>query len=601
MAATVHSLFVPAAPQARPPAAVTAHDALNIELRKGCVEILDDLARQMLDSADDALFKMSETAGSDTERRQFFDTMRVLRLERAGFSEHFSRAISATFDAPVLAATSGVDQPELSIQPTEELEERIAVGNLAARIEGQFGAALLDLRRRLDAARESGAAIPDAALTPAGICTAFGSAMAALRAEFDIKLIVYKLFERVLCRDFERLLRHGVETLEQHGYGLGTAIPASRSATPRQVAAPSPSPQITHTPQPAFEAAPMAAAMPDSTRHLFNLLLARLSANAPVVAAPMVQPRQQPLPPAMVELAAMAEELGGNPHAVARFDSVLESALAMTVHGSAAGNSHALKNVIESLRAQLRDQRQLLLRQIRGEVSRELDLRIAARDLPTPLLTLLRSGIGPLMAMRLLNGGRDSTGFRDADSLLDRLLDSLDMPQPVTEQYQRARAALLIDLRRALLSVGMSDARAGLLIDGLIASWAECDARLPEVPEVPAPVLPKPSPTIAATPPSDAALHATSPALLARVLLPETWFRVFDAARNQTRWLKVASYYAAEDLVRFTGIDDSTQLSLRASRLGSDLVDGRSEPISPSPDARAALDALRGNPEVATG
>ena len=77
------------------------------------------------------------------------------------------------------------------------------------------------------------------------------------------------------------------------------------------------------------------------------------------------------------------------------------------------------------------------------------------------------------------------------------------------------------------------------------------------------------------------------------MLLPDTWFRVFDAARNQTRWLKVGSYYPAEDLVRFTGIDDSTQLSLRASRLGHDLVDGRSEPINPSPDTRSALDALR--------
>ena len=594
MGATVHSLFVPAAPEVRTLAAATAHDALRVALRDGCVEILDDLARQMLDSADDALFKMSETAGSDSERRQFFDTMRVLRLERAGFSEHFSRAIGATFDAAAPDAPGGFDLSELSIQPTEELEERIAVGNLAARIDGQFGAALLDLRRRLDAARERGAAIPATALTPAGICTAFGTAMAALRAEFDIKLIVYKLFERVLCRDFERLLRHGVETLEQHGYSLGA--PVSRSAPLRQGSSPSPALQANGGPQPAFEAAPVAAAMPDSTRNLFNLLLARLSTNPQIAAAPMVQQAQQTLPPAMAELVAMAEELGGNQNAVARFDSVLESALAMTVHGSVAGNSNALQNVIESLREQLREQRQLLLRQIRGEVSRELDLRIVARELPPPLLTLLRSGIGPLMAMRLLNGGRDSTGFRDADSLLDRLLDSLDTPHPPTEQDQRARAVLLTDLRRALLSVGMSDARAGLLIDGLIASWAQCDARLPEAP---APVLPKPAPIIAAAPASDAPLHATSPALLARVLLPDTWFRVFDAARNQTRWLKVASYYAAEDLVRFTGIDDSTQLSLRASRLGSDLVDGRSEPISPSPDARAALDLLRAAPALA--
>lgn len=607
MAATVHSLFVPAAPEASP-AAASAHDELRRALRDGSVEILDDLARQMLDSADDALFKMSETAASDVERRQFIDTMRVLRLDRAGFSVSFSRAITATFEPSTAGPATGFDASELSIQPTEELEERIAVANLATRIEGQFGAALLDLRRRLDAARARGARIPEPALTPASLCTAFGSAMSALRAGFEIKLIVYKLFERVLCRDFERLLQHAITTLERHGFDAATGAPMSRPAAPRHGhSAQTPS---AGSAAPSWsDALPQAATLPDSTRNLFNLLLARLSASPPV-AAVQGAPASRALPQAMAELVGMASDVGDDRQAAARFDALLESALAMTLHGGQTPRQDdGLQRVVDYLREQLREQRQVLLRQIRGEVGRELDLRIVARELPPTLLTLLRSGIGPLMAMRLLNGGRDSAGFREADTLLDRVLDSLDIPRPPREQDQQARTALLADLRRALISVGMSEARAGLLIDGLIASWAQYDALPPTTPS-PAPMpaaaavaspVPAPVPATPPAPAAEAALHPTSPALLARVLLPDTWFRVFDAARNQTRWLKVASYYAAEDLVRFTGIDDSTQLSLRASRLGSDLVEGRSEPINPSPDTRAALDALRGGPDTATG
>lgn len=597
MAATVHSLFVPAAP-----AGAAADDALRRALCSGCVEILDDLARQMLDSADDALFKMSETAASDLERRQFIDTMRVLRLDRAGFSERFSEAIAASFEASAPPPAAGAETLELRIQPTEELEERIAIGNLAARIDGQFGAALQDLRRRVDAARADGARIPEAALTATGICNAFASAMTALRAGFEIKLIVYKLFERVLCRDFERLLRQALETLERHGYTArvpAASVPrhagwgasgASQPATAMSAALPGTAAAgDTALPWPAAEA------LPDSTRALIGALLARLSAGAPpaVVATTAVHATGRSLPPVVAELIAMAGEFDGDRQAIGRLDSLLASVLA-----SAGGGGDALHERVASLRAQLREQRRLLLRQVRGEVARELELRIVARELPPPLLSLLRSGIGPLLALRLLHGGRDSDGFRDADRLLDRVLDSLDIARPPREQDQQARAALLVELRTALVGVGMSVARAGLLIDGLLASWARYDA-LP--PTAPAPAA-APAPAMETAPASerDGALHPAAPALLARVLLPDTWFRVFDAARNQTRWLKVGSYYPAEDLVRFTGIDDSTQLSLRASRLGHDLVDGRSEPVNPSPDSRAALDALRGSAGGAT-
>ncbi|MCX7072857.1 MAG: DUF1631 family protein [Gammaproteobacteria bacterium] len=574
MAATVHPLFVPAAPDTAAASAGAAD--LCRALSSGCVAVLDDLARQMLDSADDALFRMSETATSDVERRQFIDTMRVLRLDRAGFSSAFSQAVAAGFFTATTGAATGDEPDELRLQPTEELEERIAVGNLAARLEGQFGPALQALRSRLDAARADGIRIPDTALTPAGIGAAFATAMAALRAGFEIRLIVCKLFERVLCRDFQQLIAQAMDTLDRHGYRAGiVATPPGRGgALPVMPGVPG---------VPAAATWPAMPVLPVSSQTRINALLAQLAAGVLPPAGDAALPAAQaPLPALLAELLASTEAARFDPQRANHLDGLLEAALAGR---SADAGTAALQQVIAALRSELREQRRLLLRQVRNEVARELEQRIAGRALPAPLLVLLRSGIGPLLALRLLHDGRDSDRFRAADGLLDRVFDSLSAPHPPGEQDQQRRRALLAELREALLGTGMSAARAGQLIDGLPASWAQCDA--------PPAAAARSASAPTTAPDSPPNLPAPAPALLVRVLIPDTWFRVFDGDRQQTRWLKLASHYPAEDLVRFIGIDDHTQLSLRASRLAADLLDGRSEPVNPSPDSLAALEALR--------
>jgi hypothetical protein len=81
--------------------------------------------------------------------------------------------------------------------------------------------------------------------------------------------------------------------------------------------------------------------------------------------------------------------------------------------------------------------------------------------------------------------------------------------------------------------------------------------------------------------------------LLSRILAPESWFRVYDPDRNITRWLKLASFYANQDSVTFSGFDEGIKLTLRATRFAEDLADGRSEPINPDNRAREALEQLR--------
>ncbi|MDE0854397.1 MAG: hypothetical protein OSA97_08235 [Nevskia sp.] len=81
--------------------------------------------------------------------------------------------------------------------------------------------------------------------------------------------------------------------------------------------------------------------------------------------------------------------------------------------------------------------------------------------------------------------------------------------------------------------------------------------------------------------------------LLQRVLSPESWFRVYDAEHNQTRWLKLNSFYPEQDSVTFTGFDESLKLSIRAHRFAEHLASGQSEPINPDDEAKSALELLR--------
>ena len=713
MAATIHTLFGPPSTEPAVPSPLPV-PGLREELRDGALAMLNDLARQMLDSADDALFEMCERSTSDAERRRYLDTMRVLRLNRSPFAKEFSRQLALGFDPADASGTpdgTATDFDSLSIQPTEELEERIAVINLATKAESLFKQSIYELEGRLSRAQCKAANIPVKALNPSQICDSFAKAAVLLETDFQVKLVVYKLFDRVISRDLDRVYQFAFATLARHGIdgrraaaagsgGGRTPAPAPIATTAdllRQYGLDSLDQARTQYPearqlsdllagmaQPGSGADWQATTQRLSMAHqLFDELLAEPMLAAPTRAS--LQPLRYPLyrsaltDPALfanpahptrkllselIELAVASENGDLSP---TRFRALLDSALAApppAAHDSA-GASLELERFVQQLRDEARNRRTALLSHVRRQVAQELDLRTIGRELPQPVTTLMRSGLGPVMAMRMLNGGRSSPGFRDTEVLLDRVLGSLDLVPPPTEEDLLSRARLVRDLSSAMQDIGMTDTRIAPMVLGLREVWALLDrpkaaprddeaalmpddrpqesARIvpfklvasdaavaarvgdPPLAEILAPIeLPEPTAVAAAetdcalsTPTGDVeavaapavpvapVLDATveqsvsrlpsvnATELLGRILLPESWFRVFDAAQNQTRWLKLASFHAQQGSVTFAGFDEASRLGLRAARLIDDLVSGQSEPINPMPPARDALAQLR--------
>ncbi|MDB5986582.1 MAG: hypothetical protein JWR16_1635 [Nevskia sp.] len=670
MAASIHPLF--------PGSAATGADAaeraaaeqhpLVVALRDATLAVLKESLRQLFDRADDLLFEMGEKASNDAERRRYFDTMRVLRLENSRVTQTFAADFSYGF-APTPVRTAPelgeFDLDRLAIQPTEELEERIAIANMAAKAEGLFKNALWEVERRLQiAAREFGVPVSPRALSPSRICEAFGAAIGELDTEFQIKLVVYKLLDRSVLRDFERVYAIALDLLDRDG------IDATRKSAPRASAARADVAATTSAASGASELLRQFGLDPNhlqktnepTAAELGRLLQTLLtSASTPaaqastqrlsmaaqllqeMLAEPLLPPALRPTienlrypvyrsaltdasffsdaaHPLRTLLADLVESgvnaHAGNADAQTQLRELLRHVASLDVFnpvspagiGASGGLASApgldaaeAEHFMQQLREQTRARREALLMRVRRQIAQELEVQTLGRDVPAQVMKLLRSGIGPLMALRLLRNGHSSTAFQGAQDLLKRVLHSLEFMSPPTSFELQSRDELIVTIATALGGVGMEGPKIETLLQGLQDVYALLDGN--DAGRI-APLTPAEEQLLRSdvdpgdTPVSSVREESPLPSvtvmeLLGRVLTPESWYRVFDADQNQTRWLKLASFYPQQDSILFSGFDETSKLRLRAQRFAADLAQGFSEPINPGAAAREALEQLR--------
>jgi hypothetical protein len=708
MTATVHPLFS-GSPQGRGEqtvAPVPSHP-LVAELREVALSVLDELVRRMFDSADDVLFEMGEKSSTDDERRRYFDTMRVLRLDRGKVGIAFADDLTRGF-APVVAPRHSkfeFDLDSLSIQPTEELEEKIAVTNMAAKAEGLYKNPIWELERHLDfAVRELGVPVSPLALGPGRICDAFGKATGVLDTEFQVKLVIYKLFDRVVINDLGKVYLAALEVLDRHGVSPSRRTQASAPLPEEEAELPPPLPGYPpHTPQggsPSYgqgsgnqpygqqgyaqaqellrrysldQASVQRASNPVGAELAGLLQTLITGASSPAVQAStqrlslagrmfddlMAEPMlPEPLRPAleklrypvyktalsdpsffanqahplrkllsdMVELAVSAqtsESAQTQLRETMRTASALQTGPALVADALNSAQpvpEGEVEGFLNQMREQTRARREALLVRVRRQVAQELEVQTLGRRVPDPVMDLLRGGVGPLMAVRLLKNGRGSGPYQEAQSMMEGVLKSLEFIPPASPEVLETREQLLSKIVTALADIGMTEDKVESLLNGLqevyklldsaeAAPGAAVGAQTERLTEREEHLLmsdidqqarekareERASQAVAPPPAASGAdaASATVMDLLRRLLAPESWFRVYDAEHNQTRWLKLNSFYPDQDSVTFTGFDESLKLSIRAHRFAEHLASGQSEPINPDDSAREALEQLR--------
>jgi hypothetical protein len=202
-------------------------------VRSVALKRINALVGTLFENVDDALFDLAERAGSNAIQTEYFDGMREVRKKRQLverlFQEQATKAFGDFADGKLKPVKSEGGVPTasagLSLVDDVELEESLAVTSMVAKAESRLQRALYQVNQRL-AVIIGGAKVEDAnnPIGPAVLGNAFRAAIREFDVNIQVKLIVYKLFDRYVMAGLEpvydevnvELIRAGVLPQVRH-------------------------------------------------------------------------------------------------------------------------------------------------------------------------------------------------------------------------------------------------------------------------------------------------------------------------------------------------------------------------------------------------
>jgi hypothetical protein len=182
-------------------------DARVQELIAACRRQLHDtlprLMQELFEHLDDELYQLADKSASDVLQTRYFDAMRELRKLREPVEQAFLRQQLDRYDTFwTVPAAGGAQQSaaadgELSLVDEEELEENLAVSGMVSKAENRYHRELFALNMRFaqlkDLADLSDRQNP---VGPFDLAEGFRAAMRQWGGELDMRLVVFKLFDR---------------------------------------------------------------------------------------------------------------------------------------------------------------------------------------------------------------------------------------------------------------------------------------------------------------------------------------------------------------------------------------------------------------------
>lgn len=185
-------------------------------VRQHAKDVLVDLLQKLFDSTDDALFEMADRSQSDADQHLFFDSMRQVRLQRPQVIKGYIRELYSNFDrafapasaAPRLASTDleHAEVDDLQLVDNEELELSVAISGIVSKVSSQYSDHIARLTARLDQVSKTQTLTDrDNPLGPKMLSHAFVVGLGNLEVDIRIKIILLKLFERMVAQRLEPL------------------------------------------------------------------------------------------------------------------------------------------------------------------------------------------------------------------------------------------------------------------------------------------------------------------------------------------------------------------------------------------------------------
>lgn len=196
-----------------------------VHLRDASGQSLKTVLGNFFDRADDALFELADRAGSNLDQTAYFDAMRELRLRRKAMVVSILQYVSQAFNEigrfqPQEASRTldEVDQDSLSLVDHSQLEQQVAVDNLINKLRNRYTEQIRLLTARVNHL-VPGVDLKDAQmpLSPEIICGGLAEACADLDIDIRAKLVVLKLFDRLLGDTLGEFYKEANRTLVKEG------------------------------------------------------------------------------------------------------------------------------------------------------------------------------------------------------------------------------------------------------------------------------------------------------------------------------------------------------------------------------------------------
>lgn len=182
------------------------------QLREKARLKLQALLRGLFDKADDALFELADQATNNHEQNLYFDSMRQVRLRRKETETEFFRQLDIGFARLVDPAAFPVkdeqddEAPEnLALVGNDELEEMVASETMINRANEQFAEQVQHLTLRMDQLVPVKVYQKNNPVGPDVVCHAFVEAASQIDVDVKARLVVFKLFDRMVMNQLAEL------------------------------------------------------------------------------------------------------------------------------------------------------------------------------------------------------------------------------------------------------------------------------------------------------------------------------------------------------------------------------------------------------------
>lgn len=628
---------------------------LQLSLLESVADAGEGLVQAFIAALDPAVQGLLAESRNAMETRAVLDLGEALSMNRPALMRGFMVALRGRFDPLKRPSAGGIfDLQRLCLLPSEEIEENIALTQLAQLAEQQAGEDGRQVIARLQwAARDLALPALADALSPHALPECFAAAFRQAGLATNERVLAYRLVESHALQAWPGLLQRALQTLDQQGLRMARPLAASaaQDTAPEISAATMQTLHDVHASlvsgsDGALALALLRALEPPATGQGAGLITALAagwidaliaepelprafatdleSLRLAVIKAALCDPSffTQPLHSVRKSVNDMAQQaafIGLQGYSLAPLRFMLKETLGhINIHGQFALDALAM---LPPLDAELAHQfgqqmskdrearRESLLQRVRSLAAREVDARTLDVALPVAARAALARGFLPLLTTLLLRYGSASPGTRQARQLLERFVDSFALCTASEE-----RRAVLKELGTVLLDVGLPEAHVHAVCEQLEKAYIELEVEahsslphsdmagaLREINDIlsaavavePAPQGQSYTPTTAS---NDSARIPVVTDPVSCLLKPGNWFRVRDHKSGDDRWLSLSGVHLDQDRVSFSGFDGATTLAMRASQFLQDLSSGLAEPLNPEPSVQQALHSLRSKP-----